>query len=182
MEGGIRAWEGLAAVGLPDAGMAYFPETATPAELIALAWQLEEGSRRFYAEIPSLVDDAEAADLFRNLASAEEHHKASLAALHTRSMGREPGPDVPGSLISSGPANDRMEGGMQVSEALAWARGKGMQEVLELSLAVETNSLDLYIKMGRKIDDGQSKEVFLTLLSEEQKHLSQLASLLDKRL
>ena len=49
MSGGINAWEGLKAEGVPESGMAYFSDSDRLEELAALAWMLEEGSRRFYA-------------------------------------------------------------------------------------------------------------------------------------
>ena len=52
MQGGMRAWEGGVAEGAPEAGTAYFAAAGKPEEFIALAWMLEEGSRRFYAAVP----------------------------------------------------------------------------------------------------------------------------------
>ena len=67
MEGGIRAWEGGVAEGAPEAGTAYFTAAGRPEEFIALAWMLEEGSRRFYTAVQALVDDVETKKLFRIL-------------------------------------------------------------------------------------------------------------------
>jgi hypothetical protein len=83
MEGGIRAWDGFAATGGPEAGMARFPEGAME-ELIALAWSLEEGSRRFYAELQAQLIDRDAVELFKNLVVAEELHQSMLAELHRK--------------------------------------------------------------------------------------------------
>ena len=41
MEGGIRAWKGMVAHGLPEAGMAYFSPAANREEMVDLAWALE---------------------------------------------------------------------------------------------------------------------------------------------
>ena len=60
MEGGISAWEGLTAEGPPEFGMAYFDGSEKPEELVALAWILEDGSRKFYSALLSLFDDQEA--------------------------------------------------------------------------------------------------------------------------
>jgi rubrerythrin len=46
---------------------------------------------------------------------------------------------------------------------------------------MEVNAFDLYIKMGRTIDDKQAQQVFEKLSAEEQAHLQKLADLLDKR-
>ena len=178
----MNAWEGLTGIGAPESGMAYFPETATPEELIALAWLLEEGSRTFYAAMPSLLEDATAATLFQDLANAEEHHKKSLDGLYSDLTGTAFPKDLPGSLRSPGTAaGDDMEGGVKVSEALAWAHGQSVNTVLQFGISLEANAYDLYIKMGRSVNDAKAKKVFSTLCAEEQKHLSRFADLLDRK-
>ena len=181
MLGGMRAWEGGIAEGLPEAGTAYFVAAGKPEEFIALAWMLEEGSRRFYAEIPSLVADEETKKLFRDLTTAEEHHKTSLGSLYKMFVGEEPGEDFPGSIIPAEATGDIMEGGMRVSEALEWVKGKNSEAIFELSMALETNSYDLYIKMRRRMKDAKSREVFDQLSKEEKKHLELLAGLFEKK-
>ena len=172
MQGGMRAvWEGGMAQGAPEAGTAYFAAAGKPEEFIALAWMLEEGSRRFYAVVPSLVDDEETKKLFTELATAEEHHKASLVALYKTSTGEEPTRDFPASIIPAETTGDIMEGGMSVSEALKWVKGKTPELIFELAMALETNSYDLYIKMIRQMKDPESREVFAMLSKEERRHL-----------
>ncbi|MEW5743932.1 MAG: ferritin family protein [Nitrospirota bacterium] len=187
MEGGIRAWEGLTAAGAPDSGMAYFGGATRPDELIALAWVLEEGSRKFYSEVSVLLGDHEARQLFTDLAAAEEHHKEALSRLYRERSGRAPGPGFPGELLPAGAStpetsiNDLMEGGMRISDALSWAKGSDAGGILELAISLETNSYDLYLKMGREAADEESKKVFTALYTEEKGHLSRLAGLLDKK-
>jgi len=82
MDGGIQAWKGLVAGGPPEAGMAYFSGKERPEELIALAWSLEEGSRRFYAAMAGSLAGQEAAGLFQGLVQAEDHHKAALVGVY----------------------------------------------------------------------------------------------------
>ena len=59
-------------------------------------------------------------------------------------------------------------------------KGKTLEEILELAIAMEANALDRYIKMGRAVTDERSREVFLALSREEQKHLERMTSLLDR--
>ncbi len=181
MEGGIRAWEGGVAEGLPEAGIAYFTPAGKPEEFIALAWMLEEGSRRFYAEIPALMADEETKKLFRDLTMAEEHHKASLVNLYKTFAGEEPRQDFPGSIAPVEASGDIMEGGMRVSEALKWVKGKNSEAIFELSMALETTSYDLYIKMSRQMKDDKSRQVFAQLSIEEKKHLERLAGFFEKK-
>ena len=182
LDGGIRAWEGLVAEGVPEAGMAYFDAAVKPEEFIALAWILEEGSRRFYSEIPGLISDEETGNLFRDLVTAEEHHKSSLDNLYQAFTGKGPGSEFPGSVIQIEGSGDMMEGGMRISEALKWAEGKSPEAILELAMSLETNSYDLYIKMRRRMKDDNSQQVFDRIAGEEKNHLERLAELFEEKI
>jgi rhodanese-related sulfurtransferase/rubrerythrin len=181
MEGGILAWKGLVASGPPEAGMAYFSSGERPEKLIALAWTLEEGSRRFYAGVAGAAQDGEAVDLFQELATAEERHKSTLLKLYRETAGDEYASKSPEALIPDKPAGEIMEGGMRVDEALAWARGKDIADILDLSIALESNAFDLYIKMERAFEDRLSKQVFHALSEEERQHLNRMTLLIEKR-
>jgi rubrerythrin len=74
-----------------------------------------------------------------------------------------------------------MEGGIRVSEALQWTKGKGVQEILELSMSLESNSYDLYLLMAGRVEDPRAKQAFHLLASEEKRHLDRLGVLIDKR-
>ncbi len=180
MEGGIKAWQGRIAAGPPEAGVAFFTPATNAGELIGLAWLLEEGTRKFYSEVADMLGSPEIARLFITLAKAEEHHKEMLRALHREVAGKEPGPDFPRDLAVAQGADDRMEGNVGVSEALAWVKEKEVQDLLELSMALETDSYDLYIKMGRNVLGEQARKVFASLIAEEKEHLSRMAEMLDR--
>jgi rubrerythrin len=104
--------------------MSFFTAAAGADELIALASMLEEGSRKFYSALAQMQSTPEAARLFSSLVKAEEHHKETLQALYREFTGREPSPDFPRGLPVAQGSDDRMEGNVNVSEALAWAQGK----------------------------------------------------------
>jgi rubrerythrin len=181
MEGGILEWKGLVASGPPEAGMAYFSPGERPETLIALAWALEEGSRRFYAGVAEMTKDRDAVTLFQGLISSEEHHKATLFKLFQEIADNELQSKSPESLVSARSAGETMEGGMRVDEALAWIEGKDIADILDLSIAVESNAFDLYMKMERALDDRHSKRVFHALSEEERQHLNLMTSLIEKR-
>ncbi len=176
--GGIRAWEGLTVPGQPEAGMAFFTMAAKAEELTALAWLLEEGSRRFYEEAQRSVADIDVQKLLSGLVTAEEHHKASLENLYQTLTGFLPGKGFPSSLLPDATPGEYMEGGMRVSEALEWAKGKSTKEFLELSMSLETASYDLYIRMERRVEGENAKKVFGLLANEERMHLESLTALL----
>lgn len=182
IEGGMDVWEGLMAEGAPESRMAYFSVASMPEELIALAWLLEDGSRKFYNKISEQLNDKEASVLFYDLTLAEEHHKASLLTLYEQFCGKKSDAGFPWSVLHAEPAGDVMEGGMNVSEALQWAQGKDVKDILELSISLETNSYDLYLKMERAMKDDNSRQVFRTLSDEERLHLERLTTLFEDRL
>ena len=162
--------------------MAFFTAAADGGELIGLAWLLEEGSRKFYSAAAEMQTAKDAAGLFRGLVQAEDHHKETLRALYREVAGRDPGPNFPRDLPAAEGADDRMEGNVSVSDALAWARGRKTRDLLELSMALESDSYDLYIKMSRSVGGDNAKKVFLRLVAEEKEHLARLAELLDRSL
>ena len=182
IEGGLEAWHGPVAEGPPDSGMAYFSPAANPEGLIALAWLLEDGSRKFYHVVSELLHNKEAGAVFQELAPAEEHHMSSLLTLYTQFTGKEADAGFPWSVLSLEPREDVMEGGIRLDEALKWVQGKGVRDILELALANETNSYDLYLRMERTIEDRRSKEVFRTLSDEEKFHLRRLSALFEHSL
>ena len=182
MEGGIRAWKGLVAEGTPESGIAYFSPAAKPGELVALAWYLEAGSRRFYTELARTLTEADVVDVYNQLASVEERHQATLFDLYREVSEATPEAGFPKSVISARDEDDVMEGGMRVAEALDWVKGKRITEILELSLSLETNSYDLYLIMEQRLKEQPSARVFRVLAGEEKEHLERLSLLLEKRI
>ncbi len=182
MQGGIRAWEGFVAEGIPEAGMAYFSPATKPEEMVALAWILEDGSCRFYESLIKTVNDQETKGLFQNLKRAEENHKTTLWKLSEEILGKTPTHEFPDKVIPAESRGDVMEGGMLVSEALEWSKGKALKNILELCMSLETNSYDLYLKMERKVEGHNAKQVFKTLSGEEKNHLDRLASMFSRKL
>lgn len=176
----MKAWQGLIAQGPPEAGIAFFTAAADAGDLIALAWLLEEGSRQFYEALSEMQPEPDAAALFGGLVMAEEHHKETLLSLFRDVAGREPGPDFPKSMPVAEGAGNRMEGNLSVDEALSWAKGRSLPELLELGMALETDSFDLYIKMSRTVTGDGAQKVFAGLVAEEKEHLARMADLLDR--
>ena len=182
MEGGIRAWKGMVARGLPEAGMAYFSPAANGEEIVGLAWALEEGSKLFYQGVSEqFADDPEIQKTFGWLVSAEQNHEKHLLETYEALTGVQPDFVKLRAKFSDSLNGAVMEGGISVKDGLEWVKGKGVSESLELAMAMEVNAYDLYIKMSRAIDDKQAQQIFEKLSEEEQIHLEKLAKLLDAR-
>lgn len=176
MAGGIDAWNGLVASGAYDAGLAYFSHAARAEEMISLSFALEEGNRVFYERISEDVKEEEAASIFRSLGQAEERHKETLRELHARVSGKGGDPAHPEGMETG----RYLEGGALLQETLEWTKGKTLEKILELAIAMEANALDRYIKMGRAVAEERSREIFLSLSREERKHLERMTPLLDR--
>jgi rubrerythrin len=183
MEGGIRAWRGNVAHGMPEAGMAYFSPAANAEEIVGLAWALEEGSKFFYQGITEhFKDDEEAQKMFNWLVSAENNHEKHLLETYETLTGVKPDFKKLRDKFSDSLNGSVMEGGIAVKEALEWIQDKGVSESLEMAIAMEVNAFDLYVKMSRAIEDEPAQQIFEMLSEEEQVHLQKLAGLLDKRI
>jgi rhodanese-related sulfurtransferase/rubrerythrin len=170
MEGGMLAWEGNVATGPPEAGMWWFQDARDPVDYLSLAWILEEGAKLFYSRMAEQFSGQDAGNLFKSLATAEAHHKDTLRNLYGTLTGREGDPLSPEEVA----AYDTMEGGVPLTKVLAWADGKRPVDVIELSVAMEVNSYDLYLKVGQRLEEQESKAVLLSLAQEEKVHLDRL--------
>jgi rhodanese-related sulfurtransferase/rubrerythrin len=179
LDGGMSAWNGLVAAGDYRQGLSLLKGAETAEELISLAWSLEEGSRIFYEKTADLTTDSSAKDLFLTLAGAEEKHKENILAAYRMVSGSEFSPDSPHRKAYEG----IMEGGQQVEEALAFLQGEDrtVRDMIEISMQIETNALDLYIKMLREIKVETVGKVFASLIEEEKRHLSRLGRLLEEK-
>jgi rubrerythrin len=55
------------------------------------------------------------------------------------------------------------------------------QNALELAMALETDALDLYLRMAQACRDEGSTEVFHTIAQEEREHLKKLGAMLGRQ-
>ncbi len=179
MGGGIHAWQGLVATGTPEPDLDYFSLAETAEEHVALAWLLEEGARAFYEGISDMVQDREAASLFRELTEAEEHHKSTLEALYEGFAGCRIPADFPRGVLKTEPQKQLMEGGLPVEQALQWASKRPIKGIIELAIAVETNAFDRYLILHREVQDEHARRAFEVLSDEERRHLKKLTEVFE---
>lgn len=176
LEGGITAWNGVAATGDYREGLFLLEGRETAEELISVAWALEEGSRLFYEKAERVVSGPHAKGLFRDLTVAEAHHKETLLQAY-RMVAREKSDET---FLGTPPFDGIMEGGTQVEEVMTFLteRDRTLRDIVEVSMQVETNALDLYLKMNREIENEGARRAFASLIEEEKRHLWRLGELL----
>ena len=179
MDGGITAWNGHVATGSYDEGLFLLKGRETAEELMSLALALEEGSRTFYTVAAELTPDTEAKTVLTIIAEAEAKHKTNILQAYRIVTGK----DLAEDFINKEPLREVMEGGVRIEDAVGYIkdRGNALLDILEVSMQFETNSLDLYIKMFRQIEDISAKNIFSGLIEEEKLHLSRLGKLLGEK-
>jgi rhodanese-related sulfurtransferase/rubrerythrin len=176
MTGGITAWQGVTASGAPEAGAMIFDGAIETADVIRLAWALEDGARLFYEEMSKQYAGTQVGKIFNALSVAEEHHKASLQRVYAELTGDDVEPPRPEDL------EPMMEGGILLESALSWAVGRPARDALELSASVEINAYDRYLQVAASRPEEASREILLRVAREEKAHLDWLLSALTEQL
>jgi rhodanese-related sulfurtransferase/rubrerythrin len=181
MDGGMLAYNGMVASGPPEAGVFCFPEHMRAGELIAMAWYVEDGSRNFLETIRELYPEPEIREVLDRLIHHKEAHKETLAGLYGGIDGKSPGEDFPGGVLKR-PPRDVMAGCVGVAEALTWASGRPLVDILDLMIALEANTYDLFLKLSRQMASKEATSVFARLAEEQGGHLGQLGGVFEKNL
>jgi len=181
MEGGMLAYNGLVAAGPPEAGVFCFPDDMSPEQLIAMAWYVEDGTKRYFDTTRESSENPEVQDILANLSDFKLSHKKTLEKLYEKISGESLGENFPENVLTR-PPKVMMSGCVSVPDALAWSKGKNATEILDLMMALEANTLDLYFKLGRGVTSERARSVFMALSEEETRHLEKLASVFEKTL
>ena len=178
MEGGIFAYNGPVAAGPPEAGGFCFPENMAPEQLIEMAWYIEDGSQRYFDTVKDIAQEQDIKDIFTSLVDHKIAHKESLFQLFQKISGQTVGDDFPTSILQR-PLHKVMAGCVSVPEAVNWSKDKGIADILDLLMALEANTFDLYLKLGRQVESDRARSIFMELSEEETRHLEQLASIFE---
>jgi rubrerythrin len=158
--------------------MAMISGRETPAEIIVLAYGMEEGLKGFYELMSERSDGKEVSGLFEKLAGVEVRHKEKLFELFRRhskeGLDRE--------AFERDIVVTAMEGGLTAEEFLASHQPvlETEVEVVSLAMELETQALDLYLRYSSTLEHGETKDVLYQLAEEEKTHLRSLGSLMEE--
>lgn len=182
LEGGINAWE-LPTASSPVAfHLRFVKGDESPRRVIEMAYAMEEGLKRFHQEIASRTQHLDLRELLTQLIKAEEHHQQSLVRLLEK-VAEENGEQSPEAHLLTASEQNLIEGGVDVS-ALLRDNAHFLQTVagyLELTMMIEAQALDLYLRMGSESRQPVTRDVLLQIGEEEKHHLVMLAEFLEKR-
>jgi rubrerythrin len=178
LAGGIKAWDGAQVTGPADVGMNLISGNESPAEMLAIAYAMEEGLRSFYERMDASVSDQDAAEAFRKLAAMDTQHKEMIFDLYKKNQGEaETTEDLEKEILPK-----IMEGGMTTDEFLAANQPslETAEDVTILAMMLEAQALDLYSRYSFSTEDPETKRVLHELANEEKMHLALLGDLQEK--
>jgi len=182
IQGGIDAWEETTATGPVAFHLRFVKGDEPPLKVISIAYQMEEGLRSFHQEVRSRTHDAGLGDLLNRLIQAEEKHKKTLLELLQAVSKRN---QEESSIINQTPLSEQglIEGGIDLTDFMR-NNERYLQSVsgyLELAMMIETQALDLYLRMANESTNPITKEVLFRIGDEEKAHLAMLAQYLERQ-
>jgi sulfur-carrier protein adenylyltransferase/sulfurtransferase len=179
LTGGMRAWNGFKAKGPVELNLDLITGEESPAQMIAIAYGLEEALEKFYLKVIERVNDQAVTALLKMLWAVEERHKR-LFREHYQRLKTTEGQELP---VSEDPSDQIIEGGFRFSEFLK-QNEESLQDsigVLDLAMMIETQALDLYLRFGQKTTLRSTQEILFQIADEEKAHLSALGKLLETK-
>ncbi|MHB8809825.1 MAG: rhodanese-like domain-containing protein [Desulfobulbaceae bacterium] len=178
LSGGFKAWQGNAAVGPEDQGLALFSGRESAEEVLVVAYGLEKGLREFYLRMIPLAEKKPIRELFHKLASIEINHQNLILEEYRRITGSS----IDAARFDREVAGPAMEGGLSTEEYIGRTGANLDQaaDVIGLAMAIEAQALDLYQRAAGSRTDPEGQKVLRRIAREEQEHLKLLGDLFNQ--
>jgi len=179
-KGGMKAWKGHSVSGSAKMGMALLKGNEHPADIVLLAYRMEEAVRQFYASSAAATDDPDISALLSQLADIETNHKDRLFDLY-QSIADSP---VDRENFEAERIATVMEGGFTADDFNAYNRSAlpTTEDVLSLAMMLEAQAMDLYLRYADRRVDHEAKKILCQLADEEKAHLHSLGALLEQKI
>ena len=180
LEGGMEGWEGPAAEGPREFHLKFVRGDETPQEIIEVSYGMEMGLKTFHETVRSRATDPELVELLGHLVRAEESHMRRLLEV-SKKWGMDP-EEVSG--FQENLESTVMEGGIGIEEFLAKNDSflQTVAGVIDVAMMVETQALDLYLRMAAESSNAATREVLFHIAEEEKGHLRALGRALEDHL
>ncbi len=169
LDGGILNWSYGIIGGIPEEVPGLVTEAAV-ADIVILAIKLEKGSRDFYLAAMESASLPRTKEMYQMLADAEDEHVRRLYGRAISLLGE--GALTPLEQFVRELRVERMEGGVEVSTAVAGVK-KGVSdetEVLELAVEREYVAHDFYQRGSSLVEKEDVRGLLHELAWEERKH------------
>lgn len=187
LQGGIQAWEDRTATGPREFHLDFIKGDESPEEIILLAYRMEEGLNKYHTAIMAKTDDTALRALLTALIKAEESHEKTLLELWPTDFlapalqSRKAPPDHISDFSATEPS--LMEGGIDM-DAFMKQNQPFLNDVsgyLDLAMMIETQALDLYLRMAADCQNEMTQEILFRIANEEKVHLGLLGKYLNDR-
>ena len=179
LKGGIMAWNGLVAEGPQELHLELIRGDETPAEILKIAYGMEKSLGDFYRTVATKTPDRELAALMKKLASIEDKHREYLLEIDKEI--RLSGFDL--ETVDREALASTMEGGFTGDELIRSNERllESVEAMLDLSMMLETQALDLYLRFAGKSQDETVRKILFRIADEEKAHLASLGKLRDEK-
>ncbi len=177
VSGGIKAWQSKIAIGPQDLGLSLFTGKERPAEVLKVAYSLEQGLRQFYLEMEKSADSPAVKDMFAKLSDIEVKHQMSIYLAYNDVTHESVDKETFEQMVET----QALEGGLSTDEYIAlFGSNLGSEvDVISLAMSIEAQALDLYQRVADRVDDEDSKGILHQIANEEKAHLKSLGKLMD---
>lgn len=180
LAGGIKAYQGQKATGPREMNLDLVRGDESAAEITSLACGMEKALQFFYETMQARTQDPGLQNLFLDLARVEQLHRERLLRVY-----QQLAPGDRGVAACSGEAAPgNLEGGFHAQEFLEQNESylDTAPHVLDLAMMLETQALDLYLRLGDRCVDQAAKTILFAIADEEKVHLARLGRLLEEKL
>lgn len=177
LSGGFKAWNGEAAFGAREQGLALFEGALSPKESLLVAYSMEQGLRDFYLSLVDKVEQEDVLALFRKLADIEIDHQRRIFEEYQRLEGGQTTLEA----FEASVMPDVNEGGLSTEEYLAryTAEPASRIDAISMAMSIEAQAMDLYQRAAQAASNPETKAQLLKIADEERVHLNELGKLME---
>ena len=178
MSGGIKAWHSHTAVGPEDLGLDLFSGTESVADVLVVAYALENGLHDFYRSMVDKTGNDKVKGMFNKLSDIEIKHKERVFAEYLKVTGKTETVQT----FEAGVMAEAVEGGLTTEEYMRLFQPdfNSVIDVISLAMSIEAQALDLYQRAADNVGDGEGEAVLRQIAGEETAHLAQLGKLMEE--
>lgn len=180
LAGGIKAYQGQKAAGPQELNLDLVRGDEGATEVTQLARGMERALQLFYETVQGRTQDRELKELLLQLGHVEEIHGRRLLEVYQQLRATEK--DLP--ELAAAVAADLLEGGFNVKEFMTSNEAylDTAPHALELAMMLETQALDLYLRLAHRATNQAAQTILHAVADEEKLHLASLGRLLEEKL
>lgn len=168
----IRDWLGIQLEGEYEVDLDLINRDAEFPDAYTLAYAMEEGLQRFYQTLEEKETDQSKRAVYQRLAGFEDLHKENLKKGYEASMGKSfdatEALNLHGELVEGGESN-------KLSPYEVARQMNDIRDIYSLSMAIEAQSFDLYVRLASKSENEESRALFLDMADEEKTHMNYIS-------